>query len=439
VAPYHPFDVIDYVSIDDPTTGDQRKLRPLLMLDDAHTLHPSQLLAVCNWLARREMKIGRWLLMRLDAQTPETILLDSFGADAHASTDMGIKKSREITYIWLQSSDNRRRQREEFRKMAKSMADKYLRLMPVFNRQGITRFSDILNTSIKEIPESKMDDLRKKVSRVQVQMGISSSRRKNMEDEIEAYFANSDALDNGRDMRLAILNIMFHRYANRVPQESLFELIENDYGPEPSKPIKVTSGLVDGARIFLTHKYDRPYYYGIDALCDGSSENAELFLHLAGRLVEAAEARIIRSPSAGAGLTPIYQHKLLTERAREIIDEWSFPSFKDVKSLCEFIAKQCVEKSLEPNAPLDGGANAFGILQEEFDKIPSMHPELAKVLKFGVAYNAISLKPRYSTKNKEWCLIELTGPVLMMYGLTMNRGGFLERRVSDLLSAMEKK
>jgi len=45
-----------------------------------HTHSPNQLIAVQNWLARREMKIGRWLLMRLDSQTPKEIL-DSFGTD----------------------------------------------------------------------------------------------------------------------------------------------------------------------------------------------------------------------------------------------------------------------------------------------------------------------------------------------------------------------
>jgi len=75
---------------------------------------------------------------------------------------------------------------------------------------------------------------------------------------------------------------MFYRYVNRVPQESLFNLTENEAGPEPSKPLKATTGMADGARIFLMHNFSRPYYYGIEALCDGSSENAELFLQLAG-------------------------------------------------------------------------------------------------------------------------------------------------------------
>jgi hypothetical protein len=222
---------------------------------------------------------------------------------------------------------------------------------------------------------------------------------------------------------------------NRVPQASLFDNAVEEIDFAPSKPINVKAGLAEGARIYLLHEYKRPYYYGINAVCDGSSENAEQFLQLAGELVSASETRIIQSKSAS--LTTKYQHNLLVNRAQKIIQDWSFPKYLEVKRLCGFMANKCLEKSLEPNASLDAGANAFGILQEEFEGIPSKYPELAKILQFGVAYNALSIKHNHSTKNKLWSLIELSGPVLIAYGLTLSRGGFLERNVTDLLQALE--
>ena len=144
-APYHPFDAIQEIVV--PTEESSNTLTPLVMLDDVHSLHPEQLFKMRDWLARREMRIARWMLMRLDAQTPEAVLT---GISSHAAVDSDstIKKSREITPIWLQSGSDidRGTSRKKFRAMAKSMSEKYLRLMPVFSQLGIHNLQDILNT-----------------------------------------------------------------------------------------------------------------------------------------------------------------------------------------------------------------------------------------------------------------------------------------------------
>lgn len=429
-APYQPFDAIESILAARRNSLEKALLRPLVVLDDVHALHPRQLSLMRDWLARREMRISRWMLMRLDAQTPEAVLNEVPTGEGYLGEGSTINGHREITVIWLQSSEDRGVYRKKFRAMAQSMADKYLRLMPVFSRQGLARFSDLLNTQPTNITNSSLKKLSESVDAFQRRSNIGSEVRSQLDAEVSKYFLGSNRLDDRPDVRLAMVRILLHRYVKRVPQASLFDSYEENNPPQPSKPITADAGVADGARIFLLHEFNRPYYFGIDSVCDGSSENAEKFLHLAGRLVSASEARIIRGERSA--LSSSYQDRLIRQRANEMIQNWAFPRHAQVKQICEIIAQECLEKSLEPNASLGGGANAFGIPEEEFLKIPFDNPDLANVMKFGIAYNALSIKRRHKTKKRLWTLVELTGPYLIKTGLTFSRGGFLERNVNDL-------
>ena len=420
ITAYRPFDVIEAFRI---TSGEEvLLLRPLVIFDDAHSLHPTQFTALRHWLSRRELKVSRWILTRLDALTPSDVLLDR----ATSAEESGIKPSREITIIRMQSSGDRANQRRTFRKMAKDMAGRYLSQMEVFNRRRLSSLGALLSTTAELLPAGKRQQLGKHVDMLQRRYGVSAERRHGLEKDIDDYLANTG--EDGEDLRLGILSVLFERYAKRT-QPSLFEDASDN--TEPGRPLKIDAAVADGARIHLLHKYERPYFFGIDTLCDASSENAEQFLQLASRLVSQSETQLIRGKEPM--LKNNLQHKLLRERAAEIVHQWNFPQCRFVRRLADGIAAQCLTKSLEGNASLGGGAIAFGIPQEGFDTIPETHPHLAQVLQFGVSYNAFVLVPNHSTKNRLWCLIELGGVLLLHHGLTLRRGGFLERRVDDLL------
>ena len=425
---YRPFDVIESIQIRNAERT--LLLRPLVIFDDAHSLHPAQLVAMKRWLARRELKVARWILMRLDALTPADVLTEH--ANSEKPNEPGLKSSREITSIWLQSSEDRANQRRSFRKMAKDMANRYLQKMDVFNRRGLNSLSNLLATEPETIAPGKREQLRTQLDALQRRNGVSSTRRSALETEVDRYLSASG--EAGEDVKLAMLAILFARYAKRIPQQGLFEAGTADI--EPARPLIADSDVADGARLHLMHKHARSYYFGIDLLCDASSENAEQFLQLAARLVAQSETQLIRRKPAM--LTSRVQHSLLREKAAEIIRDWDFPQHQLVRRLSDGIAAECVEKSLEPNASLGGGASAFGIPQDEFDTIPAKYPNLAGVLQFGIAYNSFMLVPNYGTKKQRWCLIELGGVLLLHHGLTLRRGGFLERRTEDLVRILGK-
>ena len=89
----------------------------------------------------------------------------------------------------MQSSDDRAGQRRAFRKMAKDMAGRYLSQMEVFNRRGLKNLGDLLSTVAETIPLGKREKLAQQIDSLQRRLGISASRRRDLEQEIDAYLA----------------------------------------------------------------------------------------------------------------------------------------------------------------------------------------------------------------------------------------------------------
>lgn len=432
---YRPFDVIDKfeIAVRDPYEIQTLILRPLVILDDAHTLHPVQFRNLQQWLTRRELRVARWVLTRLDVLHPSEALA-AITEDRSERVDLpGITANRDTTEIMLQSSVNDRSgQRRAFRRMAKDMANRYLSQMSLFSKKNLSNLSNLLSTQPPSLSTKEQKQLSNKIDDVRNSLSISETRCSTLLEEVDKYLSTKG--DNSEDIRLAMLRILMFRYTKRTPQRTLFD-DEIDIDPDPSRPLSADNTIYDAGRIHLLHEYNRPYYYGIDELCDASSENAEQFLRLAAILVDAIAAQLIRGKPAS--LDAVIQHKLIRQRATEIIDAWDYPQHQLVRRIVTTIADRCLEVSLSSNAWLGAGANAYGIRQQEFDQIPDKYPDLARVLQFGIAYNAFTVVPRYQCKQQEWCLLELGGMVILHHGLTLKRGGFLEGTARELAKMVQ--
>lgn len=424
---YRPFDVIARIAVSATTVNLTAPLQliPLVMLDDAHWLHPAQFEALRRWLARRELRLARWILTRFDILQPSEALSIIADDRAERPSYPGLSASRDEETVLLQSWGQRRDQRIAFRRMARDMAQRYLEKHSLLGPRRLVDISALLSEDEHEIPPSKLADLTRQVAAAQNRLSISDSRRAELEATVGSFREGI-----GSDVKLAMTAILFHRYANRTKgQASLFP----DGDPEPSKPLVANPGVYEAARLHLLHRYDRPYFRGTDDLCDASSENAELFLQLSAIFVDTIATQVIRSKAPI--LDTATQHRLLRDRARRIMNAWNFPYFEKVRKLVESIAVRCVETSLQPNGWLT--PNSYGLLQSEFDTLAASASELARVLQFAVAYNALLVVPQYECKGKEWCLLELGGPVCLAHGLTLKRGGFLEGTIADLSTMIE--
>ena len=420
-SPYQPFEAITNVEI--VWQGERISLSPLVMLDDVHALHPLQRDEILAALSRREIRFGRWLMMRLDALAPGAVL----AVPGHQETH-NLSTGRDFIDIRMQGVAERGFERRQFRTMAVDMANRYLPLVQTLSGRNVTDFPSLLPNKPPSLAPSRLKDLAAAVDKDQRKLGISANRREEISKLVGGYLTGTESYDKGEEVRLAMMRILLHRYANRVQHIAplLFEALD----PEPKSPLKANSGVAEGARLHLHHSHKRAMHYGINDLCDASNQNAELFLQFAGALVARMETRAIRNQSPS--LTAATQETTLVEKAQAIMDGWSFAFAGQVRRLVSAIAEECLEVSLLPNARLGAGANAIGVPEHEVKELLTQDGQVALVLKHALANGAINVLRGYGQGSKSWCLIELAGTVCLAYGLTFKKGGFLEKRISYL-------
>jgi hypothetical protein len=424
-APYQPFEAIRQIKIE--WEGEEIAVNPLVMLDDAHALHPDQLDEIFGALSRREMRFGRWLMMRLDALSAGAVLRSPDSQESHH-----LATGRDFIDIHMQGHSDRGVERRQFRTMALDMADRYLPLVQALKNRNATNFSSLLPGESPRLTPAKVRELSTAVDRDQAKLKISTARRAEIEKLVEDHFAGATSYDKAEEVALSMTRILLHRYSNRIQHLnlSLFE----PFDPDPKTPLKADSGVAEAARLHLHATYNRPLHYGLIALCDASNQNAELFLQFAGALVALMETRAIRNQPPA--LPAAVQEAALVEKAKSIMDSWSFAFSRKVRKLVDAIGVECLQVSLSPNARLGAGATAIGIPEEEMKQLLTYDSELALVLKHALANSAITVCRDYGQGGKSWCLIELSGTVCLAHGLTFKRGRFLEKRLRYLQEAI---
>jgi hypothetical protein len=85
---------------------------------------------------------------------------------------------------------------------------------------------------------------------------------------------------------------------------------------------------------------------------------------------------------------------------------------------------------------LGDGANAYGIPIAELTGL-NPQEDIARVIQYALAYQALVLIEPYDCKGKSWALLELGGVAIIAHGLPLSRGGFAEGTIAQLRTAME--
>lgn len=395
-------------------------LRPMMIIDDAHELHPAQFLQLRDWLKNKAIGVSRWLMCRPDVVSADDYR-EALAKEAVPIENLppGSTSGRDYLMKLMQLGPSRERR---FSRIARDISSRYLHEVRELARRGLEELRPMLDQPSPALSEGQLKQLKEQVDKLAKESRFSEGLVANLRSRVPATARPDEAL--------AALRILIHRERRRTPQLDLLPGDEMVREEPVTDDRKVASALIEGARIQLMHQFQRPFYFGMDKLVAASNANIEQFIRLSGALVDELVARVIRERSPD--LSPNAQHSALVEQARLAIAEWDFPYNAAVRKLVEAIAARCRERTLLPNAPLDDGANAIGIPQSEMDTVLKRDERLARVLHFAFAYKALVFVPQYHCKNKVWCLLELGALPCMAYGLTLRRGGFIEDTLSGL-------
>jgi hypothetical protein len=143
-------------------------------------------------------------------------------------------------------------------------------------------------------------------------------------------------------------------------------------------------------------------------------------------MIDALEAQLITG-KARKRLTPQYQQKLLRTLATNDRKEWTWPENQGALLLTDMIAAACKKRALEPTAPYAPGPNGVGIRVDQLDEVLRRVPttKFATILKYAVAYNAISIDAQRA-KGKDWVVLRLSGLLCIYHGLPFGRGMFVD-------------
>jgi hypothetical protein len=299
---------------------------PVLLLDDFQDLYEEQRTHLRGELLRR-VAVPRWIAVRKYVYELEDLLPLE-----------GTKEGRDVREIDLDAASPK-----TFRKFLENVTERRLRSTEALQHLlTIQSFREHLLEPTESLPWTRVGAPSTRI--------IERLKELGADEQLAISEVNDVPIDLLYDLEKHA--ILAERKANRKQRYILPELEP----PEPSD-----NKTEEAARLFLSQRYDLPYYYGFDALSVAATRNVEQFLDLA---ADYAEKMIFRSElNRSVDLSAKEQHDLLRASARKFylrIDQ-SFPHGYSIRQFIENLGRFCQAVTNRPNAPIAPGVTGFGL------------------------------------------------------------------------------
>jgi hypothetical protein len=381
---------------------------PVLLLDDLQDLYEDQRAHLQAELLRRS-SIPRWVAVRKYVYELEQLLPLE-----------GTKDGREVSEIDLDQGSP-----SNFRRFLENVTERRLRLTEVLQQYTTQNFRERLLPPPEKVSLQRLKrGLEQSIARFQ-ELGAMGQ---------EARLPGASDLSVTQLLDLELQLILAERKSQR-DQPYIFEEL---MPPEPSN-----GKTEEAARLFMSRRYDLPYYFGFDALTSSANRNVEQFLDIAGAYVDKMifRAELGRPPD----LTAKEQDDLLKVSANRYYAriEQGFPRGYSIRQFVDNLGRFCQGVTNRPNAPISPGVTGFGLTREQLRNALALDGAdegiklFRETLASAVAGNVLSIKKtKQGQPGAQKIVFYLNRLLCIKFALPLNYGGWQRLPIETLIKMM---
>jgi hypothetical protein len=397
-------------------------MRPLILLDDGHELPRTQRDALLKRLIPRELGVSRWYSERFEALSPEEIL-----------QSVGIGRDFELLELERKAAEQTGRGRSRFEKLVTDIGNlRAARSLERYEGGGYS-FTELLEVEDDDLLGSSESEIIEKLEIDTRRLAGSERRYQSWIETVEQQRGYAAA----RSWRE--LEILIEKDRTR-PNLDLFDL------PSPPEEMDRLSGsnVREAAALFLAREHWLPYYFGPRKLARLASHNIEQYLAISGDLFEEMLSAIMlnRTPRLSAER----QHNIIRRASERLWREIPrrLPHGHDVQKLLAAIVAMSVKETRRSTAPYAPGVTGTALSMADRqqllepavrEKIPGADA-LFRALASAIAQNILSAELNRPVKGGRFMVLYLNRLLCPRFGLPLGRGGFREKRLTEMASWM---
>lgn len=398
--------------------------RVLVMLDDVHNLSSFQRGHLVKTIITKRPQVNVWISERLKALTMDELFSDEGNTEGRDMSTIHLEKYWSTRYT-------------AFEKFVKSVANRRI-------TQALGNAREFASFLLEDYQETDMSKIRAATLVVKERVISTYGRSEKYKVWIEAA-TRRHSTDYDELIEWRSLEILCYRDNNRS-QKTLnfgdFFLSEEELREQQGSDVSTA------AQLFVHREFQIPFYFGITRISRLASFNIEQFLSISGELFEEIKYNDIKrvvNDNFKLELAPSRQESVIKNLVNKV--KWKelnnkVPNFTKLGAFLDSLGRFCQQETYVPNAWNSPGLNGIAIFMRDRDflknevLIDKRHPyyELAKCLADCISYNLLDFELNYKSKGRLVMILYLNKIYCTKYSLPLNRGGFKEKRLNELLN-----